>query len=146
MSRDLRVVAPIERLYVRNGVEVALLWLEVWSGGVIVRLGGLPGEQSERLEREYVQALEDWGRAGREGRAREARPREQPAEQLFDVDLALSDDVATRYELRVCQGGGSGRLLRADWTFEPGPPDSATRLTVAVAGQGIERRSVEVAL
>jgi hypothetical protein len=95
------------RLYARDGVEVALIGLEVWSGGVIVRLAGLPSEQSERLEHTYDHELEAWGRTGREG-----SPPKQPAERLFDVGLALSDDVATSYALRFSSLGGSGSLLR----------------------------------
>lgn len=129
------------RLYARDGVEVALIGLEVWSGGVIVRLAGLPSEQSERLEHTYDHELEAWGRTGREG-----SPPKQPAERLFDVGLALSDDVATSYALRFSSLGGSGSLLRAESTFEPRPPESASRLTLAVTGEGGDDVSVDVAI
>ena len=134
----------MERLYVRDGVEVALITVELWSGAVIVRLAGLPSEQSERLEQSYISALDEWGRAVREGRPHEDRPPDQPAERLFDVELTLSDDLATSYESRSRSSGGSGQLLRADWTFEPGPPESISTLTIAVAGEGIDKTLLNV--
>jgi hypothetical protein len=77
----------MERLYVRDGVEVALITLEVWSRGVIVRLVALPSELTERLEQSYFDALDEWGRARREGRPHDDRPPEDPGKRLFDVEL-----------------------------------------------------------
>lgn len=134
----------MERLYVRDGVEVALITVELWSRGVIVRLAGLPSELTERLERAYGDAVDEWGRARRDGRPHDDRPPEQPAQRLFDVEVTLSDDLATSYESRFHSRGGSGRLMRADWAFEPGPPDSVSRLTIGVAGEGIDSKSVRV--
>ena len=146
VPRDLQVVAPMERLYVRDGVEVALITVEVWSRGVIVRLVGLPSELTEGLEQSYFDAVDEWGRARREGRPHDDRPPDDPGKRLFDVELTLSDDLGTSYESRFRSYGGSLERLRADWAFEPGPPDSVASLTLAVAGDGIDTTSVRVAL
>lgn len=146
MPRDLQVVAPMERLYVRDGIEVALITVELWSRGVIVRLAGLPSELTEQLERSYHHALDEWGRARRESRPHEERPPDQPAERLFDISVSLGDDLGTSYSSRVSSRGGSGMLMRANWTFEPGPPDSVSYLTVTVEGEEITSSSVRVAV
>lgn len=134
----------MERLYVRAGVEVALITVAVWSRGVVVRFAGLPSELTERLEESYGDAVDAWGRARREGRVHDDRPPEHPALRLFDVEVTLRDELATGYESRVRSYGGSLQPLRADWAFEPGPPDSVSSLTVGVAGAGIESNSVRV--
>lgn len=86
---------------------------------MIVRLAGLPSERTDALDRSYHETLDAWARAGREG-----SPPNQPAEDIFDVDLGLSDDLGTGYVLRASSMGGSGRMFRAEWSFEPGPPES----------------------
>jgi hypothetical protein len=136
----------MERLYVRDGVEVALITVEVWSRGVIVRLVALPSELTERIEQSYFDAVDEWGRTRREGRPRDDRPPDDPGQRLFDVELTLGDDLGTSYESQARSYGGSLERLRANWAFEPGPPDSVANLTVAVAGDGIEKTSVRVAL
>jgi hypothetical protein len=123
-------------LYSREGVDVALISVEVWSAGVIVRLAGLPNERTEALDRYYHETLDAWAHAGRAG-----SPPKQPAEDVFDIDLALSDDSGTSYTLRAASKGGSGRMFRAEWSFEPGPPESSRRLAVRVSREG---RQIEV--
>jgi hypothetical protein len=81
---------PDGDLYSREGVDVALICVEVWSAGVIVRLAGLPNERTEALDRHYHETLDAWAHAGRAG-----SPPKQPAEDVFDIDLALSDDSGT---------------------------------------------------
>jgi hypothetical protein len=128
-------------LYARDGVDVALIGVEVWSSGVIVRLAGLPTEQTEALERTFRDDLERWTQTGRQG-----QPPRHPAEQLFEVSLALADDVGTNYALQSGVRGGSGRMFRAEWAFEPGPPVSASGLTLLVTEQSDTRASVDIDL
>jgi hypothetical protein len=90
------------KLYDRDGVEVALIGVEFWSSGVIVRLAGLPNEQTERLDRTFRDDLEAWGQAGREG-----QPPKHPAESLFEVDLALRDTLGRT--TRCSLGSGEDR-------------------------------------
>jgi hypothetical protein len=128
-------------LYSHEGVDVALISVEVWSAGVIVRLGGLPNERTDALDRNYHETLDAWARAGRKG-----SPPNQPAEDIFDVALGLSDDLETSYVLQATSMGGSGRMFRAEWSFEPGPPESSSRLAVRVSRQGHEIESVDLAV
>jgi hypothetical protein len=128
-------------LYSREGVDVALISVEVWSAGVIVRLAGLPNERTEALERNYHETLDAWARGGRPG-----APPNQPAEDVFDVDLGLSDDSGTNYVLRTASKGGSGSMFRADWSFEPGPPESSSRMAVRVSREGHQIEVVDLAV
>jgi hypothetical protein len=128
-------------LYSREGVDVALISVEVWSAAVIVRLAGLPNEQTDALDRNYHETLDAWARGGREG-----APPNQPAEDLFDVDLGLSDDSGTNYRLRTANKGGSGRMFRAEWSFEPGPPESSSRLAVRVSQESQQIEVVDLAV
>ena len=128
-------------LYARRGVEVAVIAIESWPGGVIVRLAGLPNEHTEALDRTYHAELEAWAQSGRKD-----SPPNQPAEDVFDASLTLSDDVGTRYALRTASLGGSGRMFRAEWSFEPGPPDSAARLKIGVIREGENQASIAVDL
>jgi hypothetical protein len=70
VPRALQVVTPMAMLYSREGVGVALISVEVWSAGVIVRLAGLPNARTEVLDREFHGTLDAWARGGREGRPR----------------------------------------------------------------------------
>jgi hypothetical protein len=139
VPRDFKVITPMATLYARDGVDVALIGIEVWSSGIIVRLGGLPNERTDALDRTFRNDLEAWGRAEREG-----QPPKHPTEWLFDVGLALSNDVGTSYELQSGVRGGAGRMLRAEWAFEPGPPDSASRLTLVLSGDKGHQGSVDI--
>lgn len=141
MPRALQVVTPMAMLYSREGVGVALISVEVWSAGVIVRLAGLPNARTEVLDREFHGTLDAWARGGREG-----SPPNQPAENVFDVDLALSDDSGTSHMLRTASKGGSGRMFRAEWSFEPGPPESPSRLSVRVSREGHQIEVVDLAI
>jgi hypothetical protein len=54
-------------------------------------------------------------------------------------DLALSDDVGTPYEERDMDASeSSGELMRGETAFAPAVPETATRLSVEVAGQRVE--------
>jgi hypothetical protein len=139
--RALEVFCPMEMLYSHDGVDVALVSVEVWSAGVILRLAGLPNERTDALDRRYQETLEAWARTGRKG-----SPPNQPGEDLFDVDLGLSDVSGTSYVLQTASKGGSGRMFRAEWSFEPGPPESSSQLTVRLSREGHEIASVDLSL
>jgi hypothetical protein len=127
-------------LYSREGVTVALTGAEVWSAGVIVRLAGLPNDETEALASNHQENLAAWARRGREA----AEVTRHPGEDVFDVDLAVSDDSGTSYTPRTISKGGSGQLLRAEWFFEPGPPESSSRVAVRVSREGREIELVDL--
>jgi hypothetical protein len=132
VAREPRVISPIRKLYSRNDVDVALVSIEVWPTGLVVRLAGVPTEATRVADEAFHSALEAWARRG----ATNAPPA-QPASEVFDIALEVSDDLGTRYTLITGSSGGSGSMFRADWFFEPGVPVEATRLTVRV-GTGSE--------
>jgi hypothetical protein len=141
VARALAVICPLATLYTRDAMDVALITVEVWPAGVILRLAGLPNDRTEALERNFNETLDAWARSGRKG-----SPPKQPAEDLFDVDLALSDDLGTSYVLGTTSRGGSGSMFRAEWSFEPGPPQSSSRLTVRVFRDDHQLEVVDLAV
>jgi hypothetical protein len=124
-----KVVSPLASIGERDGVELVLVSVEAWPEEVVVRLRGRPSLLTRRMEDDFGEALERWQREGRQG-----RPPDQPAERIFDFDVRVNDELGTVYTLRSSARGGSGTMFQADWTFVPGPPDSARRLTVTVGG------------
>jgi hypothetical protein len=128
-SRPL-VISPLRSVLVRDGVELVLVSIEVWSDEVVVRVRGLPSELTAALEREFGEALERWDRQGRD---KDALPA-QPFERIFDVDVSVGDDVGTVYRPTAAARGGSDRMFRAEWFFAPGPPELAQSLLVIIDG------------
>src|SRR2546423_4786402 len=124
------VVSPLRRVVERHGVEVVLVSIEVWPDEVVVRARGLPSERTAALEDEFSDALERWHRQSADT---DAVPR-QPAERIFDVAVSVADDADTAYAPTTSARGGSGAMFRADWTFVPGPPESARSLVVRIDG------------
>lgn len=121
------VVSPLVPVLEHHGVTIVLVSVEVWPDERFVRMRGLPSEVTARLNVEFHEALEAWHRRGRT-----TDVPQQPAEQMFDFDPTVSDDVGTLYAPGQSARGGTFRMFRAEWTFKPGPPDSASRLTVRV--------------
>jgi hypothetical protein len=127
-----KVVSPLASVGEREGVELILVSVEAWPDEVVVRMRGRPSPLTQRMEDDFGEALETWHREGRE-----VRPPDQPAERILGFDLHVTDDLGTGYEVRSSARGGSGTMFHADWTFAPGPPDAARRLTVRI-GDGAE--------
>lgn len=136
-----RVVNPLAAFYVRDGVDVVLVTVELWETDTVVRLAGRPADPAAE-ERHHEALLEEWAAQGRRG-----RPPTSRGERLLDVDLELADDVGTTYILRSAERGGSGRLYRGDWFFITPVPPAATTITVSAATKdGAELGSVAVEL
>ena len=127
-----KVVSPLASVGEREGVELILVSVEAWPDEIVVRMRGRPSLLTERLEEEFATALETWHRDGREGHIPE-----QPGERILGFELHVADDVGTDYKLRSAARGGTGTMFRAEWTFAPGPPESAQRLAVRV-GESVE--------
>jgi hypothetical protein len=70
----------------------------------------LPTELTARLDADFHLALEAWHR---EGGA--SLPPGQPADQVFDFDVALADSVGTPYRAHSSARGGTGTMFRADF-------------------------------
>jgi hypothetical protein len=127
-----KIVSPLVSVGEREGVELILVSVEAWPDEIVIRMRGRPSPLTGRLEDDFETALAAWHRNGRVGKTPE-----QPGERVFGLDLVVTDDAGTDYRLYSATRGGTGTMFRADWTFTPGPPDSARRLNVRV-GDGEE--------
>jgi hypothetical protein len=134
MSSLPRVVSPVRTLLERDGLELALVSVELWPDEVVVRLAGMPSARTAPLEAEFETAHEEWGRR-RAGGADEPPPA-QPAERVFDLDVGLDDGSGTRYRGISSERGGTGTMFRAAWTFAPGVPQESSSLVVQVSFGG----------
>jgi hypothetical protein len=134
-ARDelIKVLAPARLLATVEGVEVLLVSVELWRTHVFVHLAGLGNDLMDRLLREHQALMERWGRD-----PNPSEPPEQPGAMLGRIDLRISDDVGTAYHPSSSSAGGTGTEWRADWTFEPGVPPEATRLTIAIGPDAME--------
>jgi len=133
-------VSPIATLFRRQGVDVALVSVELWERETIVRLAALPGDP-QAADHEFHASLERWASEGRQG-----PPPMEPGEPILDVRVSLSDDAGTTYPLRSRSVGGTGRLFRGDWYFTAGVPEDAAAVAIHVEGDGEQTASVTVDL
>jgi hypothetical protein len=124
----------------REGFEIVLVSVELWSEEVVVRLAVPRDTRTQQLEAHYEQALDEW--AKRRQQAADEPPPPQPGELLLDVDVQLHDDMGTAYRPRIAARGGSGRMFRGEWFFEPGPPTAATAMTVVLSADTAIHRTV----
>jgi hypothetical protein len=122
-----KVVSPLVRVAEREGIEVVLVSVEAWPDEVVVRLRGLPTDLTARLDASFHEDLERWHAEGAYG-----PPPPQPADEVFDLDVSVGDDAETRYAFYSSAIGGTERMFRAEWTFRPGPPESANKLRVRI--------------
>jgi hypothetical protein len=134
------VISPIATLFPRQGVDVALVSVELWDRETIVRLAALPRDpQAEDYA--FHASLEQWASEGRQG-----PPPDEPGESILDVRVSLRDDAGTTYPLRVRSVGGTGTLFRGDWYFTAGVPEDAASVVVHVEDDSEQTASVTVDL
>jgi hypothetical protein len=123
-----RVVSPVTTLFTRDGIEVALVSVELWPQHLVVRLAAIPNEITADRQRRYEMELERWGEAA------SGDPPEQPGTRLLAaLRLAVEDDVGTAYAPRSSNTGGTGSEWHGDWFFAAEVPESVGRLTIRVA-------------
>jgi hypothetical protein len=134
------VISPIATLFQRQGVDVALVSVELWDGETIVRLAALP-DDPQAADRDFHASLDSRASEGRQG-----PPPDGPGEPILDVEVSLRDDAGTTYALRSSSVGGSGRLFRGDWHFTAGVPERARSLVVQVVGDSDQVASVPLDL
>jgi hypothetical protein len=136
MNELIAVHAPATRLAEVDGLELMLLSVELWTKSVFVHLAATETALTDRLTAEQKAELDRWA----QDPTRSDLP-EVPGAMLGRMSLTVADDAGTDYRPSSSQAGGTGTEWRAMWQFEPGVPDSASRLTIA-----IEDESVDVAL
>ena len=141
MSRRPVVISPITPLFRRDGVDVALVSVELWRTQTIIRLAALVDDPLG-AETAFGDALDAWAEGGRRPPAPDA-----PGDRFYqDVAISLADDVGTDYAWQSSAVGGTGRLFCGDWHFPVGVPEKATRLIVKAAGGDGEGGSIELPL
>lgn len=93
MAARPKVISPLATLFTRNGIDVALVSVEVWAMETVVRLAGLPKNPVAEDQR-FHDSLDAWARRGRRGPLPD-----KPSTRVLDVDVSLTDDVGTSYTL-----------------------------------------------
>jgi hypothetical protein len=132
VQRLRTVLAPAAPLVDVDAMTFLLTTVEVWSNRVDLVVVGIPTADSDRQIREHEADVDRWFRAGHVG-----EPPRAGYERLFPtIDVRVSDDAGTEYRFHTGSGGGTGTEYRLHRTYEPGPPDGATRLVVAVVDGG----------
>jgi hypothetical protein len=137
------VVSPIQPLFRRGGIEIALISVELWPDRLVVRLAGLPGKMTYGQGLQYEAELEQWG--ARLASAREAAGDlpEQPGTRLLStLQIMVEDEAGTTYVLRSFNTGGTGSEWHGDWFFSGNVPDTVNRLTVQVSAPEGEAATV----
>jgi hypothetical protein len=141
-----RVVSPIRPLFERDGIEIALISVELWPSRLVVRLAALPGERTDREQRRHGAEFEAWGkRLVAEGRAAAGDPPEDPGTRLLArLRITVDDGAGRTYTPRSGHTGGSGSEWHGDWFFTVDARPGDGRLTIRVATPEGEAASVPV--
>jgi hypothetical protein len=127
------VAAPLVDVH---GITLVVTSVEVWVDVVIVRIGGLPSEESDRRIAAAEAARREWSPG-----SGEEPP--TPWDDFRGLQIAVRDDVDTPYRIRSGQTGGTGTEWHMEWRFAPAPPEDAETLYVT-AGLGGEPPGFEV--
>jgi hypothetical protein len=127
------VAAPLVDVH---GITLVVTSVEIWVDVVIVRIGGLPSEESDRRIAAAEAARREWSPG-----SGEEPP--TPWDDFRGLQIAVRDDAETHYRNRGGQTGGTGTEWRMEWRFAPAPPEDAATLFVT-AGLGGEPAAFEV--
>lgn len=129
-----RVLAIAEPLATVDDMPFVLTTVELWTNRVDLFLAGLPTADAERHIRRHRAEMDQWARRYREGRSEGTlSPPMARDGRLFEVDIRLRDDLGTTYREMGGSAGGSNSEWRLHRWYEPGAPETATRLTVEAA-------------
>ena len=121
-----RLINPMSMLFDRAGAQIALVTVELWSTGIVIRLAAVVDDPELAYAFDH-RAFTDWVAGGHEG-----RPPDTISERLLDLEIGLTDDKQHTYRLTSRSLGGAGKELRGEWHFEPAVQADAARLDVAV--------------
>jgi hypothetical protein len=121
------VAAPLVDV---RGVTLVVTSVELWAGVVVVRLGGLPSDESDQRAVDAEAARRAWTPGSGEDAP-------SPGDDLHGVAIGLRDDLGTRYGTRGGSMGGTGVEWQMEWRFSPAPPEEAEMLlvTAGLAGE-----------
>jgi hypothetical protein len=95
--------------------------------GVLIRLEGVRGLETQRRDYEFLDAREVWAdRLKGQERDAAADPPTMPGVHVLDrVQAMVTDDVGTMYQLAAGQVAGDGTEWDASWVYAPAPPPAA---------------------
>lgn len=131
------VLLPLAPLVDVEGVTLMVVTLELWQRTVYLRGAGLESALTEAGDAASAQTFQEW--VEQATLAKQANlpflemPTDEPATGLGGVPFILSDDLGTTYTMRSGWAGGTGTEWRMERGFEPGVPDTARHLHIAVA-------------
>jgi hypothetical protein len=131
-----RVHAPAAPLVDVHGITLVVTSVELWADVVIVRIGGLPSDESDRRIAEAEAARRAWSPG-----SGEEPP--TPWDDFRGLAIGVRDDVGTNYRIRGGSAGGTGTEWHMEWRYAPAPPEEAEVLLVT-AGLGGEPPGFEV--
>ncbi|HEX7300411.1 MAG TPA: hypothetical protein VF257_15540 [Solirubrobacteraceae bacterium] len=144
------VLAPARPLADVDGLTIVLVSVELWTSGLLVRLAALRNALSDELDANYGASMMLWAETRQERGPEPEVPHVpvplQPGDRLLRLPLTLFDDVGTRFSSRSRSAGGTGAEWHSEWRFEPGVPQTASRLTIALEGDDGHRYVQELAL
>lgn len=141
-----RILTPQTELTAVEGVVVALLTVELWDDGIVLRLAGLPNEATRHLLDEHVQQVRAWAeRRKRNPNDRPADPPEEPGHRILNrITIGVTDDHGALYRMMARRTGGAGTEFRDEWYFQPGVPAGTKRLTIHTSGEGVPDNAIQV--
>jgi hypothetical protein len=135
------VLAPGLALADVDGLTLVLASVELWTSSLFLRMAVLRNAVTDGLDAEHREAFERWSAGDRA-----SPPPPQPGARLNALPLTVTDDAGTAYVAAGRASSGSGTEWRSEWKYEPGPPASATRLTLALQGTDAGRQEHVIAL
>jgi hypothetical protein len=144
-----RVLAVGQPLAEVDGMPFILTSVELWSDRTHLTLAALPTpEADQRVTRDHAK-INTWSqhhRAGRSGEGALGSPGLR-GNRLHVLNIRLRDDMGNTYQPKGGSAGGDGTEWRLHAYCQPGIPQTATRLTVAVIdAQGQAITSLDVTL
>ncbi|WNB85669.1 hypothetical protein [Cellulomonas sp. ATA003] len=122
------------------GVDVVLESVDVLPDGLEIRWHGVPGDATERMDRDWETAMGAWTeRRDERGPDGAGAPPTMPGTLLARIQAHLTDDVGTEYTPRTGRAAGSDSAWESAWRFTPAPPAEARhlRLDLAVDGERV---------
>ena len=129
-----RVLAVAQPLADVDGITFVLTSVELWSNGVDVFIAGMPTAEALEQIRQHEAAMNEWMRLRQEGRTEGAlSPPDFTGDRLINVNVGLYDDRGTTDGAMAGSAGGTNTEWRLHHRYEPGVPEDATLLTVAIA-------------
>ncbi|MDV6012403.1 hypothetical protein [Haloechinothrix sp. LS1_15] len=141
-----RILVPRTQLTDVDGIAVALLTVELWDDGIVLRLAGLPNEATQRMLDEHEHDMTAWAERRQQSPndTSEAPPEEPGPLILNRINIGITDEHGTSYRMMTRRTGGTGTELRDELYFQPGMPKGTNHLTIHTSGSGLPENAIQV--